>query len=199
MLHSTDAAAGQFGQAARVGSLVAESLKKKAVDEGTLLNENPLTPADMSVALKFIQANQDYSSYHLLLAVRRYHPASYKKIPSTQKAAVLCSALKHLHYLNDWGYLAPKQPHDGESATALLEEKQAAISALVPLLGDDNPAPLFGSQESTMSNKFKYRRKDFAFRYIVLLLGETPEFAPDPPERDKSIEGLKIRLKKLNK
>ncbi len=64
------------------------------------------------------------------------------------------------------------------------------------LLEEGENASLFGSEEATESKRFGYRSKDFAYRYIMLILGEQPTFHADPKERDKDIDALKAKLKK---
>ena len=180
----------------RVGKLVDESAKKKAIDECSLLNENPLKPGDIPEALKYIKKNAGYTSYHLLLAIRKYHPASYKDISTEDKAKVLCSALANSYFLNDWGYLS-EESFDGDSAKALLEIGKPALKFLVPVMESDKEGPLFGGKEALLSSFYHYRRKDFAYRYISLILGQPPPaFSKNAKERDKDIESLKLKLKK---
>jgi len=183
-------------QSPNVKKLVDESVKKKAVAESTLLNENPLMAGDIPEALGYIKKHTDYTSYHLLLAVRKYYPSSYKDVPTDDKVAILCSALKTSTFLNDWGYLTASESFDGESSTALLELGKVALKTLEPILDDSTSAPLFGSQEATLSSGYNYRRKDFAYRYASLVLGESPVFHADPNKRNKDIEMLKAKLKK---
>ena len=121
-------------QSPRVRRLVEESAAKKAVDESALLNDDPLLPGDMAEVLGFVKKHADYTSYHLLLAVRKYYPASYKEVSNEDKVAILCSALTHSHWLNDWGYLDPSESYDGESAKALLEIGKTALKRLTPIL-----------------------------------------------------------------
>ena len=45
-----------------------------------LLYENPLMPGDVQEALSHIKKHGDYTSYHLLLAIRKYYPESYKEV-----------------------------------------------------------------------------------------------------------------------
>lgn len=183
-------------QSASVKKLVEESTKKKAVDESSLLNENPLMAGDVPEAVAYIKKHADYTSYHLLLAVRKYYPASYKEVSTDDKVAILCSALKNSTYLNDWGILYISDSFDGETAKAFLETGKTALKSLAVILDDDESVPLFGSKEATTSKTYAYRRKDFAYRYASLILGESPVFHADPKERDKDIETLKAKLKK---
>lgn len=179
-----------------VEKLFNESTRKKAVAESSLLSENPLTADEIPEALSYINKHADYTAYHLLLAVREYYPASYKDVSNDNKAAILCSALKNTTFLNDWGSLHPSDSYDRETAKALLESGKAALKSLAALLEENERAPLFGSEEATDSKRFGYRRKDFAYRYASLILGESPVFHADLKERDKDIQALKAKLEK---
>src|SRR5260370_1801061 len=123
-------------QSPRVRKLVGESKQKKAVDESSLLNDDPLMPGDNPEVLGYIKTHSDYTSYHLLLALKSYYPESYKEVVTKDKAAVLCSALKNSKFLNDWGYLTPNDSFDGASARALLETGKVALEFLEPILDD---------------------------------------------------------------
>jgi len=177
-----------------MSQLIAESTRKRAVQESGLLNENPLIQSDIPKSLDFIKKHADYTSYHLLLAIRKYYPVSYKGIREADKSAILCSALKSSKWLNDWGSLSPSESFDGESARALLETGRAALAFLAPILNDSKDALLFGSKEATASTVYSYRRKDFAYRYASLILEHSPSFSSDVKERDKRIESLKAIL-----
>jgi hypothetical protein len=156
---------------------------------------NPLLDSDVPEALAYTKKHADYTSYHLLLALRKFYPASYKDLRNEVKSAILCSTLKNTTYFNDWGHLAPR-PFDNESARAMLETGKVALKCLAPILDNDDHAPLFGSADATMSEFWGYRRKDFAYRYASLILGKSHVFRPDPQQRDKDIEILKAELKK---
>jgi hypothetical protein len=139
----------------------------------------------MSEALQYIKKHPDYTSYYLLIAIRRYYPNDYKNISNPDKAAILCSALNNSCELNDW--------------EALLETKQDALKPLLLLLDNTNVAPLFGSKQATRSSIYSYRRNDFAFRYVCLIVGQTPPFYADPRTRDEAINALKAKLKEKAK
>jgi hypothetical protein len=63
----------------------------------------------------------------------------------------------------------------------------SATNCLRPLLADRSTAPLFGSEDATLSAMYKYRRCDFAYRYLVKLRGGEPAFDRDPAVRDRAI------------
>lgn len=182
--------------ASKVQQIVNESIERKSASECPLLAEDALADRDVPEALAYIRKHPDYTFYLLLMALRWYFPASYNDLPNEDKAAILCSALKNTTYLNDWGTLEPSGSFDLESANALLATGRVGLKCLVPILHDDSPTPLWGTQEPTLSHFYRYRRKDFAYRYASLILGKTPVFRVDPKERDKDIETLKAELKR---
>jgi hypothetical protein len=63
---------------------------------------------------------------------------------------------------------------DREAGEALLELGTDAISALRPLLDDLRPAPLAGSEESTLAYMLGLRRADFARHYLARILAAGP-------------------------
>jgi len=181
---------------ANVTKLVDEAINKQTAMDTGLFIANPLPERDVPEALAYIRKHADFSSYHLLLALRQYYPSSYKDVPNPTQVAILCGALKNTIGLNDWGILHPSGSFDGESAQALLQTGKTALTFLTPILDNDSPAPLFGSKAATTSKIYGYRREDFAYRYASLILGKTPVFRADPKERDKDIETLKAELKR---
>jgi hypothetical protein len=173
-----------------------EASKAKRPGGDSVLMKNPFNANDIPQVQSYIKMNPNHSSYHLLLALKKHHPEEFKKIPTVAKAQVLCSTLEKTEWLNDWSVLDPSDSVDFESANALLEIGKESIQYLVPLLSDTNGAPLEGSEDAAISSRYKYRRKDFAYRYIMLIREEQPAFHADPKERDKNIEALKAKLKK---
>jgi hypothetical protein len=149
---------------------------------------------DVNKLIDTVNSLQDHSAYHVLFLLRRSFPEAYRNLPGAVKAPVLCDALSHLTFFNDWGYLAPDESHDGEAAQALLELGKAALPCLTPLLDESRAAPLFGSETATMSSVYKYRINDFAYRYISKILDRDPTFAADPQARDADIARLKTEL-----
>ncbi|HEV7999463.1 MAG TPA: hypothetical protein VGP63_06265 [Planctomycetaceae bacterium] len=178
-------------------TVVESSVPKKTVSGDVVHWDyvNPLLDGDVPEALAYIKKHTDYTSYLLLMGLRKHYPAAYKAVSTEDKSAILCSALRNTMSLNDWGNLSPSSSFDDRSAVALLETGKVGLKYLVPILDDCNSAPLFGSEEATISHVYRYRRKDFAYRYASLILGKSPVFRADPKERDKDIETLKAELK----
>ncbi len=175
-----------------VDELIADSQRRITLAESKALREGALSSADERRALDHVAAHPDYTSYHLLFALQKRSPEALQRVPAATRAAVLCSALRELTYLNDWGHLALGLK-EGAPARAIVEAGAAAKPCLAALLDDARPAPFFGSADATLSGG--YRRCDFAYRYLVLILGEQPAWDPSPDARDAAIAALKQRLK----
>jgi hypothetical protein len=183
----------------RVERLVRDSKHRETLGISGVTAENPLTLDDLPQALEHINEHRNYTSYHLLMALRLYFPDAYKLIPDDTKAAILCSALREIHALNDWGVYTRSTAYDSESAVALLETREASLKYLALLLDDDSPATLYGSANATVSIVLKYRRKDFAFRYYSLINGVPATFFHDPETRDIEINKLRNVLRQAQK
>jgi hypothetical protein len=154
----------------------------------------PLWPFETGKAEAYVSSHPDWTAYHILRALHDHYPLSYDRIPVSTKAAVLCSALARTTAHNDWGYLEPDGSWENVSGRALLALGPPAVQYLRPLLDDCAPAELDGSKEATISHRYQYRVADFAYNYICLIEGWPRTFDPEPKERDKEIENLKVRL-----
>jgi hypothetical protein len=181
-------------QSSTIDGLINESNKGLTLTESKVLPNLKFDQHDIQVAKEKIMASSSYDTYHLLFALRRASAADYELIPKHHIAQILCSALEHMNYLNDWGYLDIDESVDQEAALALLETGSIVVNCLRPILDNKQPAPLFGTEEATLSAIYQYRRNDFAYRYISLILGKKPIFKKEPNERDREIEKLKNEL-----
>jgi hypothetical protein len=170
---------------------IADSNRGLSLLESKTLREHPLGDAELPLAVEYVRAHADASSYHLLFAIQARSPAAYEGIPAATRAAVLCAALEHLVYLNDWGHLHAAVL-DGRPAVALIALGDVAKPGLVRLLADRRDAPFFGSADATLSGG--YRRTDFAYRYLLLILGREPTWNDDMAKRDVAIAALQTEL-----
>jgi len=152
-----------------------------------------LTPEEIGAAERFVGRTPDYRSFHLLMTLRKQRPETYQRLSNGLKAEILCSWLREIPWMNDWGHLGPGQA-DFEAARALLETGRSALPHLRPILADRGAAPLWGVSDATRSRACKYRRCDFAYRYAKLILGEEPTFSVEPKDRDAAIAELRKRL-----
>lgn len=173
--------------------LIQVSDRQRYISTPALVIKYPLDRSDVPHALDYLKARRNYSSYVVLHAIYRYYPDEYAKMPKADKAEILCHALANLNYLNDWSSLYPTASNDHISANMLLALGVDAVKTLTPLLDNANAAK--HAKHSTASSAYQYRRKDFAYRYISLILGAKPVFDADPKRRDEEIENLKQVLK----
>jgi hypothetical protein len=174
-----------------ISELIAESRKGLSLLESALLNREMLPDSEQDAAIDYVLHHPDSTAYHVLFALKARSESVYRSIPAGVRAAVLCSALANLRYLNDWGHLAVS-PKDGPAMRALIETGDAALPCLKALLMDRRPAPFFGSADATVASQ--YRRADFAAHAVARILKETPEFDSLPEERDRRLEELARRL-----
>lgn len=176
-----------------IKELIAESTKKEMLVYSRALKSRKVLVGEVPAFLAYIATNSDYRSYHLLFALRRDHRKVYNDIPASVRVSILSSTLKKTDCLNDWGDLRLELADflEYEPASALLEIGQTAVPFLIPLLDDSAPATLEGSEEATESYDAKYRRCDWACRFITLILNIPYAFSVNPNERDKQIVALR--------
>jgi hypothetical protein len=179
-----------------IARLLAASKEKSPLGHMDSFDDLKLSPAQLAIAEKHIKEVKDYRSYHLLFVVKNTSEKAYEGLPTDAKIMILASSLREQVFLNDWSYLEKEECFDNRAGKALLGLGKAGIAHLEPMLKDSTPAPLFGSEEHTLSDLYGYRRKDFAYRYISLILNQEPDFSPYPKERDKAIDVLVKQLRK---
>ena len=164
-----------------IDELLADAANRRTLLESRVLGRETLTIDEEERAIAYIAAHPDYTSYHLLFALPE---ARVQSIAPEVRAAVLCSALAELTYLNDWGHLTVS-PREGAPSRALTEIGEAALKCLTPLLDDRREAPFFGSADATIGSQ--YRRADFAYRIAAKIAGIEPVFHETAEERDAAI------------
>jgi hypothetical protein len=155
----------------------------------------PLPRTEVDRRAAYIKKHPDYTSYRVLLELRREHPRAYRRLSPDVRAAVLCSALKEQPYFDDWPepYEPCEEEGDLESEQALVEIGRPAVPHLLPLLDDRSPAEWEEIEEPPEYDD--YRRADYAFRYISWIMGLPFKFEPRPEDRDRAIEALKNKLR----
>ena len=124
-----------------------------------------------------------------LLLLRRLHVEAYRAMPAEERAAVLTDALEKSRTFNIWGL-----PHLylEEASKAMIECGESTHAALVRMLGDTRPAPLWGGgQEGMEAEKYKYRLCDYALFFLEKIRpGNTFVMPVNPEDRDALIKGL---------
>jgi hypothetical protein len=127
---------------------------------------------------------------HALLAIealRAADPSAYGAMPAAQRAAIYADALSASRTFNAWGLPGFSLT---DTARAVIALGPDAVGALRPLLADERPAPLFGSQDATTSAAYGNRVRDYAFVLIAEILGVAYEYDESPAARDAQIAAL---------
>ena len=95
---------------------------------------------------------------------------------------------------NSWGLLYEGDDY-GPAGARLVGLGAAAIPALLPLLHDDHPGPIYaGSEEATVGNARGYRVKDYAAFYLSKIAKIPVPWHDAPAERDAEIARLEQAL-----
>jgi len=127
---------------------------------------------------------------HALLALealRAADPEGYASILVAERAAIYADALRASQTFNAWGLPGFVL---SDTARAVIALGREAVDELRPLLADERPAPMFGSQDATTSAAYGNRVRDYAFVLIAEMLGVPYEYDVSPMERDRQIEAL---------
>lgn len=171
-----------------IDELIAASSSGSSIMESRNLIEKSLPPGKTEVVQQRIIDTPDHTSYHLLLYLKKHAPEELHAIPQPLQATVLCDALNHVTYCNDFGYLEPSESFTKTSGKMLVLLGEAALPPLREMLNNNKEAPLFGMEEATLSSIYAYRRKDFAWYFLSQIEGRDFSFPASPEERDLQIE-----------
>jgi hypothetical protein len=103
-----------------------------------------------------------------LLLLRTLNDKAYTVVPIEIKVNILTDALQQSKTFNVWGLPGP-YPED--ASKALIACDTSAIPALKRLLSETRPAPLYGSKESMVYQRYKLRLCDYALYFIEEIRG----------------------------
>lgn len=143
--------------------------------------------AATDLLLEQIHARGD-TAFLALEALRVSDPPAYAAIPGVERAEIYAATLRTNIFYNTWG--VPGY-HLTETTRAFLDLKDDAIAQLLPLLADQRPAPLSGSQDATTSTMYQNRVCDYAWVFICEIRQLPYAYSRDPKEPDRSIEELR--------
>lgn len=177
-----------------IDQLVADAAAGLTAAESGAYQAGQLDAAAVRHAVQALDHIPAEAAYLLLLALRRDQPMAYAQVPAERRIPILAAALARVGSLNDFGTLGPDDAWDNIAGQALVEAARSAPRLLLPLLEDRRLAPLYGSETAALSDLYRYRRCDFAYRYLILALGEEPVFDAEPTARDTRIATLRARL-----
>ena len=118
-----------------MADLIAESKKRLSLMESKLVGHEKLPEEEQRSRGGLYPQYPDFTSYHLLFALKDRSEPAFDSIPASTRARVFCSALSNLKYLNDWGHLTVSPKH-GPAMSALIATGKAALPCLKHLLED---------------------------------------------------------------
>lgn len=120
-----------------------------------------------------------------LLALRQLSMPEYNEMSSRLRVKVLVDSLRTAKKFNSWGL-----PHLfwEDAAKAIIAEGETAKPALIALLKDKRPAPVWGSEGAMEYVRYKYRVCDYAWALLNEIENRKLEIPEDPSDRDKLIE-----------
>src|SRR5262249_13392171 len=95
---------------------------------------------------------------------------SYNLIPDRERGRIYDRGLRHSIFYNAWGLPGYQFTN---TAYALISLGEEAFAALKPLLDDQRPAPLSGSQDATTSAMYGNRICDYAWVLICEIRGQS--------------------------
>jgi hypothetical protein len=126
-----------------------------------------------------------------LEALRVADPKAYAAVPAAERAAIYARALRDSPVFNAWGVPGMQLTSTAQALIALGDD---AVDALRPLLQDERPALLEGSQDATTSRYYANRVRDYALVLIDEILGLPYSYDVEPEARDAQIARLEARL-----
>ena len=130
----------------------------------------------------YIQNNQDSIMSHYLLMMLRYnHSDVYAALSTTLKKSVLCSAFTKTSNVNYWG----TSSRDNVGGYLIIDLGKPILPCLKPLLKDTTRMSYGWNYDSISGDvvEYKWRKKDFAYRYACRILKDTFVFPKSPEER----------------
>lgn len=148
-----------------------------------LLSRGPAAAESLQRAM----VKPDHTSLLGLLALRKLDPRRYAEVPQSFRVAVLADSLGTAKLFNTWGI--PGQ-YGTDAAAAFAAEGDAGVRALMVLLRDTRPAPVWGSEGAAVSLLYGFRVCDYAWWIIREARGEKGDVAQSPAARDAMIAAM---------
>ena len=147
------------------------------------------TNVDPEALSALIRDSKNADALLPLLLLRKLNNAAYLRLPMQLRIGTLTDALNKSKYFNTWG-IPPFYLQD--ASRAMLELDTTAFPALRRMLADTRPAPVFGSKEYMIYQRYQYRLCDYALFFLKNLQGNR-NFAmpPTPAGRDSLISALR--------
>lgn len=146
------------------------------------------TDVDPKSLVAVVKENNNAGGLLPLLLLRRLDRKSYMEVPVQVRAQILTDALEGSKYFNTWGIPGF---YSQEASDAMIETGNNAAPALKRMLSDTRPAPVFGSQEAMVYQRYKYRLCDYALFFLQRIQGNAEFRLPaSAADRDSLIKQM---------
>ena len=144
------------------------------------------TNVDPNALTALVTENENAGGLLPLLLLRKLDNKAYMDVSAETRAKVLTDALQASRTFNTWGlpgvYLQ-------DASDAMFEAGRSTVPALKRMLSDTRPAPLFGSKEYMLAQRYKYRLCDYALFFLKRIEGDAQFTLPTTSEeRDALIK-----------
>jgi hypothetical protein len=107
------------------------------------------------------------------------------------KANLGCLCLKVARNMNNWGTIQSGGQYERPAAKILVGTGTKALPCLFSFLNDTTRLKYGWNFDTyTLPYEYKWRKKDFAYRYACLILKENFAFPKEPEKRDEIIEAF---------
>lgn len=172
--------------------LEADSLKGREPFNSMAYAELLSRGSQSAAQLRSLLTKADHTSLLGLLALKKLDDAIYRSLPPSFRIAVLVDSLRGSKFFNTWGM--PGQ-HGREATDAFVAEgSREAVQALVPLMQDKRPAPVWGSEGARLAKLYQFRVCDYAWAIVMAMRHEPIALVQNPEQRDiliaKTLAGL---------
>ena len=175
-----------------VGQLAArievDSLKGREPFNSMAYAELVSRGSQAAIQLRPLLTKADRTSLLGLLALRKLDDAVYHALSQSFRITVLADLLRGSRFFNTWG-IPGKYRSDASNAFIAegSEGSREAVQALIPLMLDKRPAPIWGSEGAMLAKMYKFRVCDYAWIIVMGMQHKQVAIAQDPELRDTLI------------
>ena len=171
-----------------VRDLIADALVPRGRADSQVFQQALSTGSAVVPDLVAAITARTYDYYLILEAVRAIDHPAYDALCVDVRIGIYVDALRHARWLNDWGLPGFAA---GEAQRALVELGPRAVAALIPLLDDQRPALVLGSQETTLGREYGNRICDYALVLIAAVRQQEFTYPRQASERDRMIAEIR--------
>lgn len=156
----------------------------KRSDCATLLREG-----GVEAAVDYILCNANYSSYHLLMALRDQSPDLLNEIPLHFQAAIICHYMRYIKVFNEFDFTRSGAV-ESSGGSYLLSLGDVAVPYLKSNLNVNVEVVVAGTSRAMHVHENRYRVCDYCLFYLHVIDGTSFEIPDSIDQRDNLISTL---------